>query len=309
MASVTLRRMSSDRLEIREARREDAQAALELLLAESAPAERAGLATELFSAFTGSSSVCSGLYVVTEGEQLVGAGWGQRHQGRTGSVWRPRFLGADIDLFGARLTRLSADWLAARDLRLLQSLVAPHDATAARWLTECGFVHVTRLGYLVWNDDYGSLAEPSLCFKAASPDATGELAQVVEQSYIGTLDCPALNELRSTSEVFEGYQEVGQHWPEAWLIAWRENQPVGCLILADHPASNQGELVYMGIVPECRGQGLSGQIVQRAKQLLRERGRARLVLAVDLQNAPAIRLYDRQGFRLWDERDVFVRRV
>ncbi len=301
--------MTADRYEVRAARRAEARDALELLLADCAPADRVLVAADLARQLPGRGDDCPGLYVACEQRAVVGGGWGQLHRGRTGSVWRPRFWGDDVAPLGAELVRRSAEWLATHDLCLMQSLLAPHDATAARWLTECGFAHVARLGYLVWSDDQRPLPEVSLRFTAASAAEAGELARIVERSYHGTLDCPELNGLRTMTEVLDGYGEVGAAWPEAWLVAWRADVPIGCLILADHPASQQSELVYMGLVPEFRGQALGVQLVSRAKRLLRERGRSRLVLAVDLRNAPALQLYHRQGFTLWDERDVFISAV
>ncbi len=300
-----LRDMVSNGSEIRAARRAEAHSALELLLAECAPADRKSMAAALLSQLPEQSD--NGLFVVSNHGAITGVGLGQVHRGRTGSVWRPRFVGEYVDSDGAELVCRSAAWLAGQDIRVLQSLLSPSDAAAANWLRQCGFAHVARLGYLVWSDGQQAEAAPSLRFTAVSTSTNAVFAEVIEQSYLETLDCPALNGVRTTPEVLEGYREIGAHWPAAWLIAWRDDRPVGCLILADHPAANQCELVYMGLIPGARGQGLSGQIVEQAKRLARERGRPRVVLAVDLQNAPALRLYAHQGFELWDERDVFVR--
>lgn len=297
--------MAPDGSEIRAARRAEAQSALELLLAECAPADRKTMAADVLSQLPGQGD--NGLFVASNRGAIVGVGLGQVHRGRTGSVWRPRFPGEDVEVLGGELVRQSAAWLAAQDLGVLQSLVSPSDASAANWLQQCGFAHVARLGYLVWSDGQQAAPAPSLRFTPVSTSTSAVLAEVIEHSYLETLDCPALNGVRTTPEVLEGYREIGEHWPKAWLIAWRDGQPIGCLILADHPAANQCELVYMGLVPAARGQGLSGQIVEQAKRLARERGRPRVVLAVDLQNAPALRLYAHQGFELWDEREVFVR--
>jgi ribosomal protein S18 acetylase RimI-like enzyme len=291
--------------EIRAARRAEAQSALELLLAECATADRETMAADLLSQLPEQGD--SGLFVASNHGAIVAVGLGQVHRGRTGSVWRPRFLGQDEDSDGTKLVCRSADWLAEQDVRVLQSLVSPSDLAAANWLQQCGFAHVARLGYLVWSDGHQPAPAPSLRFTPVSASTIAVFADVIEQSYLETLDCPALNGVRTTPEVLEGYQEIGVYWPEAWLIAWRDDRPIGCLILADHPKANQCELVYMGLVPKARRQGLSGQIVTQAKRLARERGRPRVVLAVDLQNAPALHLYAKHGFELWDEREVFVR--
>ncbi len=296
--------------EIRLARRDEGRAALELLLAECAPADRTALVDGMLAELPESDGNLGGLFIAHDGRVVTGVGLGQVHRGLTGSVWRPRFAALENDQLGVRLTQLPANWLAQRELRLLQSLVDPHDAAAADWLRQSGFAHIARLAYLVWSD--GTPPAPPvektpLRFAIVPPEMADQLVQVIEQSYLGTLDCPALNGVRTTLEVLEGYREIGTYWPSAWLQAWRDDQPVGCLILADHPAANQCELVYMGLVPEARGQGLSQAIVRHAQELARQQRRPRLVLAVDLENQPALKLYDRNGFVLWDERDVFAR--
>ncbi len=306
----TLRGMGFNSLEIRLARRDEGRAALALLLAECAPADRTALVEGMLAELPESAGSLGGLYIGHDGHVATGVGLGQIHRGRTGSVWRPRFAALENHQLGVSLTQLPANWLAQQELRLLQSLVDPHDAAAADWLRQSGFAHVARLAYLVWSDGpppAPPVEKTPLQFAVSHREMADQFVRVIEQSYIGTLDCPALNGVRTTQEVLEGYREIGMHWPAAWLLAWRDGQPVGCLILADHPAANQCELVYMGLVPEARGQGLSPAIVRQAQELALQRGRPRLVLAVDLENQPALKLYDRNGFVLWDERDVFVR--
>jgi GNAT superfamily N-acetyltransferase len=91
------------------------------------------------------------------------------------------------------------------------------------------------------------------------------------------------------------------------LIVRHADQDVGCLILADHPRYENMELVYMGVVPEGRGQGWGIEVVRHAQRLARRAGRQRLVLAVDASNQPAIRMYASAGFQAWDQRRVYYR--
>lgn len=289
---------------IRLARRDEARDALELLLAECAPADRPALIEGMAATLPETDGAVGGLFVAWDGQVLSGVGLGQVHAGRTGSVWRPRFADSAPNELGAALTHLPAEWLTGCGLRLLQSLVTPADAAAARWLRQSGFSQLARLAYLVWTGTEVVGNASGLRFTVPSAE---QLADVMERSYVATLDCPALNGVRTHAEVLEGYREIGEYWPEAWLLAWRGEQPVGCLILADHPIANQCELVYMGLVPEARGKRLGRALVRQAQELIGKRRRARLVLAVDLDNRPAIQLYEKQGFQPWDERDVFVR--
>src|SRR5690606_30179312 len=81
---------------------------------------------------------------------------------------------------------------------------------------------------------------------------------------------------------------------------------VGCLLLADHPATDQIELVYMGMVPEARGHGWGEHVVRQAQWLCRRRGCQRLVLAVDEANDPAVRMYASCGFVSFDRKALWL---
>jgi RimJ/RimL family protein N-acetyltransferase len=48
-------------------------------------------------------------------------------------------------------------------------------------------------------------------------------------------------------------------------------------------------------------------MVRYAQWRAGQAGRARLVLAVDAANGPAIRLYAAAGFQAWDRRTVYAR--
>jgi ribosomal protein S18 acetylase RimI-like enzyme len=79
-------------------------------------------------------------------------------------------------------------------------------------------------------------------------------------------------------------------------------------LLADHPDDDQWELVYLGVAPESRGQGLGMALARKALAMARRAGRRQLVLAVDAANAPAIEIYRRAGFEAWERRRIFLRR-
>jgi RimJ/RimL family protein N-acetyltransferase len=83
------------------------------------------------------------------------------------------------------------------------------------------------------------------------------------------------------------------------------DQAVGCLLLTDHPEYGNVELVYMGLTPSARGRGWGMDIARFAQWQTRQLGRARLVVAVDAANKPAIKMYSAVGFQAWDRRRVY----
>jgi ribosomal protein S18 acetylase RimI-like enzyme len=133
------------------------------------------------------------------------------------------------------------------------------------------------------------------------------LETILSRTYEGTQDCPALGGVRDPSDVVEGYLAVGLSAAAHWHVLQLDGADAGCLLLADHPQTEEFELVYVGLAPPYRGRGLGHQAVRHAQWLARVAGRKRLVLAVDATNAPAQAVYAATGFVRYDRRSVWVR--
>ena len=100
--------------------------------------------------------------------------------------------------------------------------------------------------------------------------ANGErLADVIQRTYEGTLDCTALDGARDMDDVIDGYKATGVFRRQNWMFVRHGGADVGVLLLADHPAARQWELMYMGLVPEYRGSGWGRQIAHYAQWLAR----------------------------------------
>ncbi len=74
--------------------------------------------------------------------------------------------------------------------------------------------------------------------------------------------CAFVQGLRSIDDVLAGYKAVGVYDPSRWFLvcAIDQNPPgrrdLGCLLLTEHSAEKNWELIYFGVVPEARGSGL-----------------------------------------------------
>lgn len=242
--------------------------------------------------------------------------------GRVASVGAPRVISAAPDGTAAILVQCAADFSQDEGAVLAQSLLECDDASNAAVFAHAGFEHPADLLFLAARCDEPASDVPSwqlppavlqpissgLSWLPYGPETHRRFADLVERTYIGSRDCPALDGLRPIDDVLAGYRVTGEFSPQRWLIAVRNGCDVGCLLLADHAADDQWELVYLGVVPEARGQGLGLAMVRHALELARRAGRRQLVLAVDAANAPAIAIYERAGFEALDRRAIYLRR-
>lgn len=201
----------------------------------------------------------------------------------------------------------------------IQAVVASGNKATQEIIRRAGLEHLTNVQHMWLN--------PSVC--AVKPSVRGELreihggaihwrpaqrlarnrmAQTLAKTFADTLDCPAINGLRSDDEVLSGFLN-GRAFREMehWEILEFDGQIGGCLILDCHTPS-LFELVYMGINPELRGAGLGARLVERAVEISKAGGATMLVVAVDEQNWPAQQLYLRSGFHLHATLTVWLSR-
>ncbi len=192
---------------------------------------------------------------------------------------------------------------------MVQALMSADGTTDAELLVAAGFQHVSDLLYLVCLADDFPTTLPclELRFEPYSPALHARFARLVDATYKDTLDCPAVNGVRSIDDVLQGYRATGHFDPGRWFIVYDQATEIGCLILTDYPEHAIWELIYMGLLPAAQGRGRGLEIVRHALWLARQAARNRLVLAVDAANEPALRMYAAAGFRSWDRTAVYIR--
>lgn len=193
--------------------------------------------------------------------------------------------------------------LDAEGVALLQA-VLPTIADDATALAAVGFQPAANLLYLVC-DAKSPPPSPRVTFRPANDLAA--LAAVIDQTYQGTLDCPALNGVRDTADVVAGYLASGASGGTWWRLAEENGAVIGCVLTATHPGTLSSELVYMGVVPAARGRQLGGDLIAEAQRLAHASGMEQSVLAVDAANRPALAAYERAGYTAFDRRRVWLR--
>jgi ribosomal protein S18 acetylase RimI-like enzyme len=241
--------------------------------------------------------------------EIKAAAWLQQLSGNTAVLWIPP--GENVLL--ESLLHRAAQLVDSQVVPLAQLVVGENDGYSAELNRRCGFPKFAELAYLfaqttsVPGQNQETRRPGTLDFVPFAGDQPQRLAELLEQTYIGTLDCPGLDGVRAMSDVLEGYRSQGRHTPGNWYFVREKDVDVGALILADHPSCGNCEVVYMGVVPEARGRGFGEQMMRFALQVAAEHGAERLVLAVDADNAPALAAYRRAGFSQWDRRIVYAR--
>ena len=139
------------------------------------------------------------------------------------------------------------------------------------------------------------------------PTNAADFAALVEQTYESTCDCPELNDTRDGWESLESHRQAGAHSPELWRLFRHEGHPAGLLLLTEHPPEAVWEVVYFGIAPRFRGMGFGKRVLEAGIDLAGKNGIREIVLAVDVRNSPAMRLYEELNFAQFDRRIVHAR--
>jgi len=133
-----------------------------------------------------------------------------------------------------------------------------------------------------------------------------QFEMLVARTRQSTLDCPYLEGRRSIAEMIAGFRQSTRTSDSHWCVIQEAGEPIGCLLFGLHDETT-AEWVYIGLIPEFRHRGIGQAVGLLGLSLARQLGVQSVLVAVDAMNAPAIRLYQRLGFQLWDQRRVFLR--
>jgi mycothiol synthase len=276
--------------------------ALALVLTDLTPQQR-----REYVAVTPGQAIEALVVGLVDGE-LVGAAWGQRQPGSTAIFWPPRWRETIDPDASVRLTCAAAQALDDLGIRMTQVLLPDSEASTVPALQAAGFARLTELMYLSWETTTPeSSVSPGPQFEAYDESQRNRLEAAIEATYEETQDCIELGGKRPMQEVLDGYRETGTFRPENWLIVREGDADVGVLLMTEHRAAGHWELLYMGLAPSARGRKLGADVVRCAQRMAHEAGAERIVLAVDAENIPAIKMYNETGFVAWDRRTVFVR--
>ena len=257
----------------------------------------------------------SGLWVARRRGRLVGVLLTQPLAGRAAAVWAPEVeTGWGRAALSTSLIRNALDDLRERGFRLAQALVdssAPRTATVD--LARGGLPRITELTYM--HRDTARPMGPAprrlrpspFEWRPYGPETEAEFRLVLQETYVGSLDMPELEGIRSLDDVMASHRAAGRFDPSRWRVGTLPGEPrsAAILLLSEVPDRPAWEVAYLGLTPPARGRGLGRSAIAYALDLARPNV-PRIELAVDDRNHPARHLYDVAGFLPFDRRLVHL---
>ena len=302
----------AEECDIRIARGNEVREALLLVLSNLAPESRAALVDSIRRQENSNLDPLATLWIANHQDQIVSAGWAQPQSGNAATLWPPVSNRGCESKVASSLLREIVTVLDQAGILFTQLLLEDGNDPRIESLKENGFQFVAKLEYLGRKTspslgDESTNEQPQLSFEPFASEDHHRLCRIVEATYIDTLDCPSLTGLRDIEDTLDGYRSTGNYRPENWFCIRKGGEEIGILILAELDLGENYELVYMGLLPQYRGEGLGNQIVQFACSRAQIAGADQIMVAVDTVNHPAQRAYTKNGFVPWANRWAYVR--
>ncbi|MFW6065630.1 MAG: GNAT family N-acetyltransferase [Planctomycetota bacterium] len=255
----------------------------------------------------GSESVC--LWRAKSRRKTVAAAGVCENPGRTGML-----VHSPADAAGVKMEALSAVCAAASDdalergVSLVQSLELPEAEQDADALKKAGFRMLAELVYMrIATADVDEPTRDDIAWRRYGQFDEDELTRVIAATYEASRDCPALSGVRRIEDVIAGHKAGGVFTPDMWWIIEHRDEPCGCVLVNDTSLPAVSEVVYLGVAPARRGARLGEALVRHACAAARRKGRDTLKLAVDASNTPALRVYEKVGFRPVETRISYIK--
>ena len=180
------------------------------------------------------------------------------------------------------------------------------DEEALALLEANGFRFVTHLQSLQLlveangEPDVGSLSLER--FREGDEQLFGE---TIIATYEDSLDAPEAQFERTAIDTVAAYRQGDTTLPNWWLARDSDGVPVGVVLLA--PVVGLGvELAYLGLVSKMRGCGLGSGLLNTAFWQAGRLDAKVLTVTVDERNTPAMKIYQRKGFTLYQSQRLYL---
>ena len=250
-----------------------------------------------------------------EGERAVGLLGLEWSAG--GNVW---LCGPKIDTQGPKAFQIARALLAAanqhieqRHVTLAQVMLNPTQWIESGWYTDFGYDRVITLELHVRTI---SSEEPADEFSSPQSDCHSILyaaehhvrfSKTLAASYVGSRDCLVLSRQSDPETALADYRGRSLFEPTLWRLFQSADEDFGCLLLRHHADDASLEIVYLGLIPAFRRLGWGHWATCIAMAEAKRLGCRQLTVAVDTENAAALRLYAHCGFWCFSKKRVQIR--
>ena len=288
--------------------------ALEVLYRRIIPSLRSSLIANALAEAEAGRVDLSGLWVARRRGRITGTLLTQPLAGRAAAIWAPEVeVSWGRAVLAKSLIRNALDDLRNRGFRIAQAMVdSSAPKTSSLDLSRGGLPPITALTYMFRETTrpLGLFFSPSCTafdWRPFGPETEAEFRTVLQETYLGSLDMPELDGIRSLDDVIASHQAAGRFDPSRWRVGSLPGEPgaSAVLLLSEVPDRPAWEIAYLGLTPRARHRGLGQATLDYAIDLARPHV-PRLELAVDDRNDPARHLYDKAGFQPFERRTVHL---
>lgn len=196
-------------------------------------------------------------------------------------------------------------------VRLAQTVMPVGNPRLEQSFATAGFHSLATLNYMERARSSSKLPQKRLehtRFITMTDLSDSQLGALMQETYIGSLDCPKIHGIRLMQDIINGHRGHGQYDAQLWFIAEVKGTQVGVLLLNPVQEMQCTELAYLGVVPHARGKGVGNTMMHHAIEQSMKQGLPRITLAVDANNLPAIQLYKKWNFHKTKERLTMIRK-
>ena len=199
-----------------------------------------------------------------------------------------------------RTVQMAKSTIKQHGVAVVHVLLAEFDEEAMLLYKDAGFTNLATLQYMEWSAKQTQQKPIQTNIAEFCETSTLEhqiLKATLQQTFLGSLDCPKIHGKRSIEDILKSHQGFESNDLSLWFIILFKNEPAGVLLLNPSKDEQYLELAYLGITPEMRRKGLAKEAMHYAINLATKRGCNKIVLAVDNTNIPAITLYKKINFQ------------
>jgi len=294
----------------------ECQTALEWILnqANDSDSDSSHQARDLLAACRKNRISLDGLLIARRQSQVVGAVLGLLQPDGSAHVWPPAVVHVDlqnlelINEVRRRLAESLVEWLRQSGARLAQCL-SPIDRVEAHLvLTSVGFEALT--GLACWRHpliDIPHAILPDDCESTPYSEESAERFEaVMTKTYAASQDCQGLQGRRTATECLSAHRLAGSFDSDLWQIFQIDDEDAGIMLSANHRDQHVWELLYLGVIPKYRRQGLGLALVSDLLWNAKISGAEAVLVAVDDSNVAAKSLYEMCGFQAEVSKQIHI---